>query len=225
MFLCYHLFLLGGSNALGTWGYIQGVDELLSQLDQVNGKVDHIVFACGSGGTAAGIATGIALAYAAKQNNKTIPKVHGIGVCDNPDYFYAFVAGIVQDMGLVLPDGTSSVEDFIRQHLIVHQGKGLGYAMSTKEELEFVSSFARDTGIVLDPVYSGKAFYNFMLQLVDEQPNDFRGKTILFWHTGGALGLYDKCHDMETDLVQSSPCTRIDIYNKGNGLDLSSPTS
>jgi len=222
---------VGGSNGVGTWGYINAVDEVVTQLSpqsstatSQNTGIDHIVFACGSGGTAAGICLGIALAYAARQLKA--PTVHAIGVCDTPDYFYGYIADIADEMGFVLPDGYASTEQFVRRHMVVHQGKGLGYARSTPEELEFVSSFARETGIVLDPVYSGKALYRF---LKDElEPDDdaggsssYRGSTILFWHTGGALGLYEKSDDLSSDLSATSPCRRLDLYGKGVGLDLS----
>jgi D-cysteine desulfhydrase len=210
---------VGGSNAIGTWGYLQAVQELFEQwTSEMEHKpsLDHIVFACGSGGTACGIALGVALAF---RSATTMPHVHAVGVCDDPDYFYKFVAGIAQDMQFVPPDG-SSVEDFVRKHMTVHQGKGKGYAVSTHGELEFIAGFARWTGIALDPVYSGKALYNFMLQ-VDRQPQLYRDKTVLFWHTGGALGLYDKLDDLTPTITASSPCIKLDVYGKGVGLDIS----
>jgi D-cysteine desulfhydrase len=215
---------VGGSNGLGSWGYINGVDELLGQWQALHSErsLDHIVFACGSGGTAAGISLGIALAHAETSNR--MPTVHAIGVCDDEDYFYSFVAGIADQMGITLPPSVGTTEDFIRQHLIVHQGKGLGYAVSTPEELDFVMSFARETGIVLDPVYSGKAMYNFLLA-VKSNPESFRGQTILFWHTGGALGLFDKCDELLATLKVAEPCQRLDVYGKEAGIDVSTPAS
>jgi 1-aminocyclopropane-1-carboxylate deaminase/D-cysteine desulfhydrase-like pyridoxal-dependent ACC family enzyme len=208
------------------------VEELLDQWKLLPGTptLDHVVFACGSGGTAAGIALGIALAYRAcsGESPAQMPTVHAIGVCDDPDYFYQFVAKIADQMGFQNPTGEepngTTTEDFVRQHLVAHQGKGLGYALSTDAELEFVMSFARDTGIVLDPVYSGKALYNFF-QFVQEHPDSFSGKNILFWHTGGVLGLYDKCADLLPTLKKVAPCHRLDVYGKGIGIDVSSPTN
>ena len=78
-------------------------------------------------------------------------------------------------------------------------------------------------GIVLDPVYTGKALYNFF-QFIKEDPDSFSGKNILFWHTGGVLGLYDKCADLLPTLMNVSPCQRLDVYGKGNGVDVSAPT-
>ena len=231
---------VGGSNGLGSWGYIEGVSELLKQWKDQHGEesgvsLDHVVFACGSGGTAAGIVLGMALAHGALDASiidstaaNRMPQLHAVGVCDDPDYFFATVADIANQMGLSLPKDDSSskyktTEEFIRAHLTVHQGKGLGYAQSTDEELGFVSKLARTTGIVLDPVYSGKALYRFWRDVIQQDNESFRNKTILFWHTGGALGLFDKCDELrsKTSMQHNSPCQRLDIYGKGTGLDIS----
>jgi D-cysteine desulfhydrase len=221
---------VGGSNSLGTWGYIHAVEEMMTQWhalensgDNSQPSLDHIVFACGSGGTATGIALGIALAHDALGTPAShMPHVHAIGVCDDPDTFYRDIADISDKMGLTLPSGVST-ENFIRQHLTVYQGKGLGYAMATDEELDFVSEFAQTTGVVLDPVYSGKALYNFM-KLV-EQDSTFCDQNILFWHTGGALGLFEKCDELLPSLKKERPYQRLDIYGKGDGIDVSGPVS
>lgn len=225
---------VGGSNGLGTWGYLDGVEELLEQWHSILGgnedteqstasppSMDHVIFACGSGGTATGICLGMGLAY--QDNNLERPEVHAIGVCDSPDYFYEHVATIADEMGLLLDDSYASTEDFIRQHLTAHQGKGLGYAASSPEELEFVTQFALETGIVLDPVYSGKALYHFVTHTLEDRPEDFRNSNILFWHTGGALGLFDKTSSLFDKLQDIAPAKRLDVYGKGlqGGIDLS----
>jgi D-cysteine desulfhydrase len=136
---------------------------------------------------AAGITTGLALAHGAlDETSPPGPTVHAIGVSDTPDYFYDYCAGIVDDMGAALPPGIST-ESFMRQYMTVHQGKGLGYAASTSEELDFVTDFALETCVVLDPVYSGKALYHFMKHVLEQDPEKFRGKNILFWHTGTSM--------------------------------------
>lgn len=203
---------VGGSNGLGSWGYINGVEEMLIQWNELEGKpaLDHIVFACGSGGTAAGIALGIFLAFSGMTHQK-FPMVHAVGVCDDENYFYNCVAKIIDEMGFQDSSGRfACTEEFVRANMIVHQGKGLGYAVSTSEELDFVMKLARETGIVLDPVYSGKALYNFFKYI---QSHDvIRNENILFWHTGGMLGLFDKCDEMESTLRKVSPCHRLDVY-------------
>jgi D-cysteine desulfhydrase len=129
---------VGGSNAIGSWGYIHAVDELVSQwkiLEKHAGRLDHIVFACGSGGTATGIALGIALAHgAATGASPHIPHVHAIGVCDSPDYFYSYIAKIADDMGLRLPPELGlSTEDFVRAHMTGTYMQRRVYRMETNQ--------------------------------------------------------------------------------------------
>jgi len=210
---------VGGSNGLGTWGYIEAVDEFVHQLDKE--RVDHVVFACGSGGTAAGISLGLPLAYRENNNVENTPKIHAVGVCDYPDYFYGTIAAIAEEMGMdtssVLSGsertGTSdpSIEEFVRDHVTVHQGKGVGYASSTSEELDFIVKFALETGISLDPVYSGKALFQFMNE-VKGNPETYRNSRIVFWHTGGALGNYEKIESLSSTLQSVSPVERMDVY-------------
>ena len=239
-----YLIPVGGSNGIGSWGYIHAVDELVHQWQAIaailsssssSSTLDHVVFACGSGGTAAGIALGLCLAFSPldtstdDDNNTTPPTVHAIGVCDDPDYFYNHVAKIAVEMGFRLPGTTTqpSLEDvtaFVRRHLIAHQGKGLGYASSTPEELEFLSHFARATGIVLDPVYSGKALYHFAHHVVPSYPPEtFTDKNVLFWHTGGALGLFDKVAALAPTLGITAPCQRLNAYNNDKAIGLPLP--
>ncbi|VAI49846.1 unnamed protein product [Triticum turgidum subsp. durum] len=150
---------VGGSNSLGTWGYIEAVRELEQQI-QLSGDVqfDDIVVACGSGGTIAGLALGSKLSS------------------------------------------------------LTAKAKGLGYAMNTAEELKFVKDIATATGIVLDPVYSGKGAYAMLKDMADN-PSKWKGRKVLFVHTGGLLGLYDKVDQMSSlagswrrmDLEESVP--------------------
>ncbi|XP_068663354.1 D-cysteine desulfhydrase 1, mitochondrial [Aristolochia californica] len=168
---------VGGSNSLGTWGYIESIREIQQQvqLDVIDGQLSDIVVACGSGGTIAGLALGSWL-------SNLRAKVHAFSVCDDPEYFYNYVQGLID--GLNAGVSSQSIVD-------IQDAKGLGYAMNTAEELEFVKEIARKTGVVLDPVYSGKAAYG-MLKDMAVNPLKWEGKKILFIHTGGLLGLFDK---------------------------------
>ncbi|KAJ6387421.1 hypothetical protein OIU78_017191 [Salix suchowensis] len=134
---------VGGSNSLGTWGYIEAIREIEQQVQATTGRIkfDDIVVACGSGATIAGLALGSWL-------GTLKAKVHAFAVCDDPDYFYNFVQDLI--------DGLKAGVD---SHDIVNiqNAKGLGYAINTSEELKFVKQIATATGVVLDPVYSGKA--------------------------------------------------------------------
>jgi D-cysteine desulfhydrase family pyridoxal phosphate-dependent enzyme len=226
---------VGGSNGVGSWGYINAVDELMHQMglmtkqqqDQKeddktntasNFNLDHVVFATGSGGTAAGISLGLSLAYESV-GQLCPPMMHAVGVCDNPDYFYQTMALIADEMGISLSSFSNhaTTEDFIRDIVTVHHGKGRGYALSTEEELDFILQFSLETGIALDPVYSGKALYHFLKHVVEEDPTSYRDKNVLFWHTGGALGIYEKGDDLLPKFSDVSPVKRIDVYGS-NGV-------
>lgn len=219
---------VGGSNAIGTWGYINGVDELMQQIETKPGEdafaLDHVVFATGSGGTSTGIAVGLSLAYGKLGEGhpaavgQTAPKVHAVGVCDNPEYFYQAMSSLADDMGFCLPNHTTT-DQFMRDAVTVHQGKGRGYAFNSDEELDFIMQFAMETGITLDPVYSGKALYYFLKKVVEGDSKEYRDKNILFWHTGGAIGLYEKGDDLVERLNAASPVKRIDVYAKKGSND------
>eukprot|EP00268_Persea_americana_P029132 TRINITY_DN28190_c0_g1_i3.p1 TRINITY_DN28190_c0_g1~~TRINITY_DN28190_c0_g1_i3.p1 ORF type:complete len:437 (+),score=78.45 TRINITY_DN28190_c0_g1_i3:161-1312(+) len=174
---------VGGSNSLGTWGYIEAIREIELQVQGGFGesRFDDIVVACGSGGTIAGLALGSWL-------SKLKAKVHAFCVCDDPDYFYDYVQGLI--------DGLQSG---LKSHNIVNiqDAKGLGYAMNTIEELKFVKEIATATGVILDPVYSGKAAIGLLKDMA-ENPKKWEGRKVLFIHTGGLLGLFDKIDQMAT---------------------------
>lgn len=174
---------VGGSNSLGTWGYIEAIREIEQQVQATTGRIkfDDIVVACGSGGTIAGLSLGSWL-------GTLKAKVHAFAVCDDPDYFYNFVQDLI--------DGLKAGVD---SHDIVNiqNAKGLGYAINTSEELKFVKEIATATGVVLDPVYSGKAAYGMMKDMA-ENPKNWEGRKVLFIHTGGLLGLFDKVDQMSS---------------------------
>jgi 1-aminocyclopropane-1-carboxylate deaminase/D-cysteine desulfhydrase-like pyridoxal-dependent ACC family enzyme len=84
-------------------------------------------------------------------------------VCDNDEYFFKHIdEKILPEMGA--PTSISS-----RQFLQVTNAQGTGYARSTKRELEFITSVSRKTGILMDPVYSGKALFHLIREL-NENP-------------------------------------------------------
>ncbi|KAJ0442659.1 putative D-cysteine desulfhydrase [Helianthus annuus] len=172
---------VGGSNSLGTWGYIEAIREIenQSQNGTINQSFDDIISACGSGGTVAGLSIATWL-------SELKAKVTAFCVCDDPDYFYDYVQGLLDG----LEAGVKS-RDIVK----IENAKGLGYAMSTAEELKFVKEIAETTGVILDPVYSGKAAYGMMKDM-SQNPTKWEGRKILFIHTGGLLGLFDKNDEM-----------------------------
>ncbi|KAL2461871.1 Bifunctional D-cysteine desulfhydrase/1-aminocyclopropane-1-carboxylate deaminase [Abeliophyllum distichum] len=95
---------VGGSNSLGTWGYIEAIREIKEQLHGGNDVVfDDIIVACGSGATIAGLSVGSWLC-----DLKAI--VHAYCVCDDPEYFYEYAQGLL--------DG---LQAGFRGHTVVHE--------------------------------------------------------------------------------------------------------
>ncbi len=169
----------GASDARGALGYVAAVAEIVKQVaDGGLPAFEYIAHACGSGGTSAGLAIGNELSSA-------FMMPVAFAVCDDEAYF----RGV-----------TKSIFDGFRQFAklesdppltIIDRHKGIGYAQSTPEELAFLASVVREEGIVLDPVYSGKAFLGLKKEL--EAGGTFRkGGPILFLHTGGIYGLFPK---------------------------------
>jgi len=183
---------VGGSTPLGAWGYIEFVRELNQQLTEAKETVTDIVLACGSGGSAAGIALGVHL-------SGMKARVHAIIVCDSRDYFLAHVQHTIAALG-----ADCRAENI----LTIHDGyKGGGYAVSSEKELKTIVEVARSTGMLCDPVYSGKALVG-MLDLMKTKPDAFMGRKLLFVHTGGLYGMYDKADDL-VPLLNPTSVTRL----------------
>jgi D-cysteine desulfhydrase len=185
---------VGGSNSLGAFGYISCIQELIQQMEQLALDFDHIVVACGSGGTLAGLAIGARL-------SGIKAKLHIVGVCDTPEEFFDHLREVASSFEI---DFTKygPVETWCN----IYAGQGIGYAKSTEAELRFLIELSQSTGIILDPVYSGKAFYHFVHTVLLEQREVFTpGQKVLFIHTGGVFGLYDKAAQLMELLPETSP--------------------
>ena len=173
----------GGSNALGTWGYIRAIHELAQDLEGIAAP-DHpvtIVYACGSGGTGAGLILGAKLLNLATRGIR----IAGVNVCDDRSYFLDVIARICADAEerWQLPVHVDQSDiDIVDGHV------GAGYAKSRPEELATIRDVCRSDGIVLDPVYTGKAFHG-VVQELRRDPGRF-GSAVAFLHTGGMFGLF-----------------------------------
>ncbi len=161
----------GGSNALGSLGYVDCAREIAGQSP----RFDHIVCAEGSGGTMAGLALGAKLFLPGT-------KVHGMMVDSDP--FDEITPALMQEAAKLLeiaPEITP--EDY---HLLDMCGPG--YAIASEEGNAAVSLMAEKEGLFLDPVYTGKAFAG-LLKMARE--GAFREEeNVLFLHSGGAGGLF-----------------------------------
>ncbi len=172
---------LGGSNALGTLSYIAAVDELASQTSKQAAAFDYVVLASGSGGTQAGIALGAVLF------GQTW-KLYGVSVGRGADAQHDRVAAVAEDCRQHLSTHFGT-EIGTNVEIEVHDGaRGPGYGQPSTEMSAAVTKLAELEGILLDPVYTGKAFAG-LAQLI-ERGSIPRGSKVLFWHTGGAPALF-----------------------------------
>jgi D-cysteine desulfhydrase len=171
----------GGSNALGSWGYIRAVAELARQLDEAEvPRPLTVVYACGSGGTGAGLVLGAKLFGLAERGIS----VAAVNVCDDRAYFVDKISAICAEVEERWQLGTNITAADIQ---IVDGHVGLGYARSRPEELATLREVCRAEGVVLDPVYTGKAFHGMVTEL-KLNPRRF-GEAVCFLHTGGLFGL------------------------------------
>ena len=173
-----YLIPLGGSNSIGSLGYVRCANEILQQIAAQNITLDQIVLATGSAGTQAGLLAGL---IAAKVD---IP-VLGIAVSrsteDQQQLVEALLRQTLTRLGLD-PDQA--------QGRVIANGSyfGEGYGMTTAAMITAVKRCAQLEGLLLDPVYTGKA----MAGLMDlcAQGVIAAGSNQLFLHTGGSAGLF-----------------------------------
>lgn len=167
---------IGGSNGIGTLGYLAAALELHEQ-HSMHGGFDVIVLPSGSGGTHAGLALGAALL-------KQPWQVIGVSVGRNAEAQQARVIEVVGECCDTLDLPVPS-----RLQVEVFDGaRGPGYSMPSSEMRQAVLDAARYEGLLLDPVYTGKAFAG--LRMLVTSGRIPRGARVLFWHTGGAPALF-----------------------------------
>eukprot|EP00879_Flechtneria_rotunda_P019724 GHRR01020725.1.p1 GENE.GHRR01020725.1~~GHRR01020725.1.p1 ORF type:complete len:184 (+),score=80.96 GHRR01020725.1:487-1038(+) len=174
------------------------MNELQQQCKEMDLQFDIIASACGSSGTTAGLALG-------NQLSGFSAAIRAYSVCDEPEYFYREIDGLLLDLGYT---ATGS-----RDLFSAHQAKGDGYALSRAEELQTVQDVALHTGVVLDPVYSGKAMHALLADMA-AAPTEWEGKRVLFIHTGGLLGMYDKVDQLQPLIEQLGRTYRLDVTAK-----------
>lgn len=167
----------GGSDGIGVWGYIQACEELKQDFAEHDIDRAHIITASGSGGTQAGLTLGAAL-------HELPATVWGVNVCDDEAYFLAKVAADIADWHIRYPNNPS-VQTKAKM-LPGYVGSGYGHA--SKEVFDLIAELARLEGLVLDPVYTGKAFAGMIAEIQAGRFEDC--SDIVFVHTGGIFGVF-----------------------------------
>lgn len=173
----------GGSNGLGALGYVLALREVARhvalglgpRVDAGAPAFDVVVHACGSGGTAAGVALGVADTGVARA-------VRAFAVCDDEPTFTRVVGRLVAEARGHVPElpppAPTTIDD---------RARGPAYAVMDDAQKRFLVEVARTGGLVLDPVYTGKALFG--LREAVRRGDVPRGARVLFVHTGGLPGL------------------------------------
>jgi D-cysteine desulfhydrase len=168
----------GGSNPIGATGYVACAQEIQNQLFEKHIRIDRLVVASGSTGTHAGLVTGF---YGCNMN---IPIV-GIGVSRDAKDQNPMVYDLVQRTAELI-----GIKTDIPSEAVVSFGEYWRpkYSVPNKKMVEAVNLVAQTEGILLDPVYTGKA----MAGLIDLSRKGYfkKGENVVFVHTGGSPGLY-----------------------------------
>ncbi len=171
----------GGSNAIGGVGFAAAMEELMDQLALLGISVDRIVFPSSSGGTQAGLAVGAVIAgFRGILTGIRIDKedLHDIS-------YRQMLCGLADEIARRLQvSGTFRESQFdLNENYL-----GEGYGIPGNLEREAISLLARLEGVLLDPVYTGRAMAG-LLDLV-RTGKISASERVLFWHTGGGPALF-----------------------------------
>ena len=167
----------GGSDGIGAWGYIAACEELGADFAANDIRQAHVITASGSGGTQAGLTLGVAL-------HQLPATVWGVNVCDDEAYFIEKITADALDWRERYP-GVPEVE--VRPR-VIDGYVGQGYGIADAGVFRLISELAALEGLVLDPVYTGKAFSGMLAELAAGR---FEGcRDIVFVHTGGIFGVF-----------------------------------
>ncbi len=168
---------LGGSNVMGAAGYVMAMKELVEQMQRDHINIDFIVHASSSGGTQAGLVLGAQI-YGFKGGILGISVEHSAEALQTSVAALATATSTHLGMGMLsLADGVNVNDDYV----------GDGYAIVGEAEREAIRMVAQLEGLLLDPVYTGRAMGG-LIDLI-RWGAFTRGQTVLFWHTGGTAAL------------------------------------
>ena len=179
-----YLIPLGGSNVVGAAAYALAFAELWGQMQERGVAFDRVVFASSSGGTQAGLVAGAAACgYEGQLLAISIDQTSA----DLKALVSPLAAEVCRHLEIASPPPSRLVA--------VDDGYlGGGYAVMGDPEREAIRLLARTEGILLDPVYTGRAMAGLLDQI--RQGVIGPGETVLFWHTGGTPALFAYTQDL-----------------------------
>jgi D-cysteine desulfhydrase family pyridoxal phosphate-dependent enzyme len=166
---------IGASTPLGAAAFVHAIAEMAGQI----GQPDIIVHATSSGGTQAGLVAGCALA-----GLRT--RVIGISADESSAALEADIRSIIDGLPTLLgvaPEALEHVKIDVDDRFV-----GAGYGVATQESREAIDLCARSEALFLDPTYTSKAMAGLIARIRSGQFDD--AGPVLFWHTGGQVGLF-----------------------------------
>ncbi len=175
----------GASSGIGAFGYFSALQEIVQQEQELGISFDAVIVAVGSGGTHGGL-------LLAQQLLPTSHRIIGINVCDDEDYFIKAITTVIEESAYYLDQSVTIPTEAIE---IIDGYVGKGYAQSQPQELQCIKDLASLEGVILDPVYTGKAFYGLVEEIRKGTFQDLQN--ILFIHTGGLYGLFPHSESFE----------------------------
>jgi len=168
----------GGHSIQGALAYYHAIEELSTQLK--DSAVDYVVVASGTGTTQAGIHVGI-------KERMPFCKVLGVSVARQKERGLRAVVESAAELKNYLKI------DVATQEVLFDDSKmGNGYGHTFPQLENTICWAAENEGLILDPVYTGKAFYGLREYVKDG--TIARGSRVVFWHTGGLLNLMTSYH-------------------------------
>jgi len=166
----------GGSNLLGAMGFVNAIKELVEQIELQHLQIDAIFFASSSGGTQAGMQLG-------KMLYNLDSKLYPISI-DKSDLDGRTLNEVVY---LIVKEGIKKLhlakEISLEECSLIENYNDAAYGEITENEIKAINILAKSEGILLDPVYTGRAFYGMLDMLKNNKLPE--NSTVLFWHTGG----------------------------------------
>lgn len=170
---------VGGSSAVGCLGYVACAQEIETQSAQMGLKFSHVITANGSSGTHAGLAAG----FAASGRGAAFAKSYAVYY--DATKTHAITLQKARETLALLDPKASLGEDDI---LVDGNHRGEDYGIPTQGMIAAVRLMAGGEGLLLDPVYSGKAFAGLLHDIANGGYKS--GENLLFLMTGGVPGLF-----------------------------------
>lgn len=162
----------GGRSVEGIYAYYDAIKELCPQMSHI----DYVFVACSTGTTVTGICAGMQEFY-------PNAKVYAISTARTYD-----VEKLVLEENLKLLNNYLHTQYNLDNLFFLDTFLCGGYGVYSNELFEVVKECISREGMVVDPTYSGKAFYG-MSKLLESNLSKFKDKTVLFWNTGGFVNL------------------------------------